>query len=182
MADVIPIVRTKTVSIGDGNVTLGVVRREATATGALRWKKDGILMENWNNKAVILFENISSDDDGIYECYKQNQQNERIKHAFMQLIVRECPHNKWSPTDCTKDCEVCYNGGVCDTYIGTCICPSGFYGKRCVKSAGDNRFGRDGQIPCKSNNGGSCIGNLFCPPLPQGCACHAGWKGLDCRT
>ncbi|XP_033116985.1 angiopoietin-1 receptor-like [Anneissia japonica] len=80
------------------------------------------------------------------------------------------------------DCEVCYNGGVCHTDIGTCICPSGFTGASCETSLGGNRFGRDGLTPYKSNKDDGCKGNLFCPPMPQGCACHAGWKGLSCET
>ncbi|XP_033102333.1 multiple epidermal growth factor-like domains protein 10 isoform X2 [Anneissia japonica] len=80
------------------------------------------------------------------------------------------------------DCEVCYNGGVCDTYIGTCICPSGFTGASCETSSDGNHFGRDGQTPCKTGNNDGCKGMLICPPMPQGCACHSGWKGLRCET
>ncbi|XP_033099120.1 angiopoietin-1 receptor-like [Anneissia japonica] len=179
-ASVIPIVRTKTVSIWDSNVTLVVDQRNASIEN-LRWAKNGNYNIEWDNLTEISLENITLDDAGVYECYINDSWNEG-KHAFMHLIVRECPHNKWSPPNCTMDCEVCYNGGVCDTVIGTCICPSGFTGASCKTSSGGNRFGRDGLTPCESGNDDGCKGNLFCPPMPQGCACHAGWKGLSCET
>ncbi|XP_033124997.1 tyrosine-protein kinase receptor Tie-1-like [Anneissia japonica] len=177
---VIPIVRTKTVSVFDSNVTLSVYQCSGNIE-SLRWAKNGDYNEEWDGLTEILFEITTLNDSGIYECYINGSRNEG-KHAFMQLIVRECPHNKWSPPNCNKECDVCYNGGVCDTYIGTCICPSGFHGSRCEISAGGNKFGRDGNIPCKSKSTDECKGNLICPPMPQGCACHAGWKGLDCKT
>ncbi|XP_033122952.1 tyrosine-protein kinase receptor Tie-1-like, partial [Anneissia japonica] len=128
-ATVIPNVRTKTVSVRDSNVTFGVDQRNASIEN-LRWAKNGNYNIEWDNLTEISLENITLDDAGVYECYVNGTRDEG-KHAFMQLIVRECPHNKWSPPNCTMDCEVCYNGGVCHTDIGTCICPSGFTGASC---------------------------------------------------
>ncbi|XP_033110169.1 tyrosine-protein kinase receptor Tie-1-like isoform X3 [Anneissia japonica] len=178
---VIPIVRTKTVSVCDSNVTLSVNQSSGNIE-SLRWAKNGDYNEEWDGLTEIFFKNITLNDSGIYECYINGSRNEG-KYAFMQMIVRECPHNKWSPPNCIMECDVCYNGGVCDTYIGTCICPSGFIGNRCEIPAGGNLFGRDGKVTCSSSTiDNGCRGNLICPPMPQGCACHAGWKGLDCNT
>ncbi|XP_033123061.1 tyrosine-protein kinase receptor Tie-1-like [Anneissia japonica] len=182
--DVKPIVRAKTVSAGDSNVTLGV--REGSNRN-LRWKKDAVLNTTRNDMTEILFDTISLADAGIYECY--DEENSEEHHAFMQLIVRECPHNKWFPPNCNMSCEVCYNGGVCDTYIGNCICPSGFKGTNCTIPTG-NIFGSDEECFTDNNNNGNgnnnnnngCKGKLVCPPMPQGCACHAGWEGIDCKT
>ncbi|XP_033123698.1 tyrosine-protein kinase receptor Tie-1-like [Anneissia japonica] len=174
-----PIVRTKTVSTGDSNVTLGVKNVNGN-NNILRWAKDGIDCD-WNGLTEIKFDTITEAHAGIYECFQDDKREER-KHAFMQLIVRECPHNKWSPPKCNMSCEVCYNGGVCDTYIGTCICPSGFIGTNCTIPTGGNMFGRDGGTPCRTGNSEGCKGKLICPPMPQGCACHAGWEGLKCES
>ncbi|XP_033121360.1 angiopoietin-1 receptor-like, partial [Anneissia japonica] len=174
-----PIVRAKTVNAGDSNVILGVKKFNGSEND-LRWAKDGTLENKWDGLKKIIFDTITVADAGIYECFEYDRWEER-KHAFMQLIVRECPHNKWSPPHCNMSCDVCYNGGVCDTYIGTCICPSGFDGSNCEIPTGGNTFGRDGGTQCTTGNNEGCEGKLICPPAPQGCACHAGWKGFRCK-
>ncbi|XP_033099119.1 uncharacterized protein LOC117102811 [Anneissia japonica] len=86
-----PITRTKTVSINDRNVTLGVINLNSTIESDLLWTKDGKNNSAWDGKATISFENITLNDAGVYECYSSSADYNRENgyHAFMQLIVRE---------------------------------------------------------------------------------------------
>uniref|UniRef100_A0A8C1HL64 receptor protein-tyrosine kinase n=1 Tax=Cyprinus carpio carpio TaxID=630221 RepID=A0A8C1HL64_CYPCA len=98
--------------------------------------------------------------------------------AWIRLIVRGCPKNKWG-SDCDKDCPECLNGGVCHDKDGDCVCPPGFMGMRCETACREGMFGRNCQESCKSENG--CQGLSFCLTDPYGCSCASGWHGDRCR-
>ncbi|XP_033109228.1 tyrosine-protein kinase receptor Tie-1-like isoform X1 [Anneissia japonica] len=80
------------------------------------------------------------------------------------------------------DCQVCYNGGVCDDKTGVCICPAGFKGEYCQTSCGSNNWGRNCDLVCANGKNEACKGKLFCPPDPFGCTCIDGYGGNDCNT
>uniref|UniRef100_A0A4W3GW01 receptor protein-tyrosine kinase n=1 Tax=Callorhinchus milii TaxID=7868 RepID=A0A4W3GW01_CALMI len=101
-----------------------------------------------------------------------------LKGAFFRLIVRGCPHKKWSSA-CDRDCPDCLNGGICHEGTGECICGPGFTGQNCEIICGVGKFGRKCQEECKRS--GSCSGYRFCLPDPYGCSCATGWHGKKCK-
>ncbi|XP_071957854.1 uncharacterized protein [Antedon mediterranea] len=176
-AEIVAQNRTISTSIGE-SIELVVTTNNTVNTNNLRWKKDGIIdIFEWDGLSNVTIENVRRKDDGIYECYQEGHRDEG-QHAIVRVIVRECPRGKWFPPDCELDCPVCHNGGVCSEF-GSCVCPPGFKGDNCEEACGDNSWGRDCTVVCKS--GYKCEpGNLHCLPDPYGCSCFTGYEGLEC--
>uniref|UniRef100_A0A672N2D0 receptor protein-tyrosine kinase n=1 Tax=Sinocyclocheilus grahami TaxID=75366 RepID=A0A672N2D0_SINGR len=129
-----------------------------------------------NCTAVLVLMKVDENNAGIYSVSYVG--DSALYSAWIRLIVRECPKNKWG-SDCDKDCSDCLNGGVCHDKDGDCVCPPGFMGMRCETACREGMFGRNCQESCKSENG--CQGLSFCLTDPYGCSCASGWHGDRCR-
>ncbi|KAI4883340.1 hypothetical protein NFI96_011187 [Prochilodus magdalenae] len=155
---------------------LGTEKRDVT------WKFNGnyFYMTHWgdvhNRTAVLTLNNVEQSNEGIYSASYVG--DSPVKGAWMRLIVRACPKNKWG-TDCDKECPECLNGGVCHDRDGDCVCPPGFMGTRCETACREGMFGRNCQESCKSESG--CQGLTFCLVDPFGCSCASGWHGDGCN-
>uniref|UniRef100_A0A669CRX4 receptor protein-tyrosine kinase n=1 Tax=Oreochromis niloticus TaxID=8128 RepID=A0A669CRX4_ORENI len=138
-------------------------------------------MTHWNdmiNKtAELTVENVKLDNQGIYSASYVG--DSPLKGAWMRLIVRGCPSQKWGP-NCIRDCQECLNGGVCHEVNGDCICPPGFMGTRCETACREGMFGQNCQETCGSKL--NCRGLRFCLPDPYGCSCASGWFGSHCEN
>ncbi|XP_041476151.1 tyrosine-protein kinase receptor Tie-1-like [Lytechinus variegatus] len=178
---------TKTVSIGDVDVTIAMTLRSSAdvSTNQIQWRKNGQeALEHMSGLASVTFRRPITDAvAGVYECYYANERNQ-ARHGIMRLIVRDCPAGRWNPPRCTGICDACYNGGLCDHVTGRCFCPPGFSGDHCEEACGFNRFGYSCDYRCTSSvdESASCRGVQFCLPDPFGCTCNAGFKGLRCET
>uniref|UniRef100_A0A3Q0RQV6 Tyrosine kinase with immunoglobulin-like and EGF-like domains 1 n=1 Tax=Amphilophus citrinellus TaxID=61819 RepID=A0A3Q0RQV6_AMPCI len=117
-----------------------------------------------------------TDNRGIYSASYVG--DSPLKGAWMRLIVRGCPSQKWGP-NCIRDCQQCLNGGVCHEVDGDCICPPGFMGTRCETACREGMFGQNCQEACGSEL--NCKGLRFCLPDPYGCSCASGWFGSHCE-
>ncbi|XP_078485810.1 uncharacterized protein LOC101241983 [Ciona intestinalis] len=183
---------TQTVNRGDENVEL--VFKSFDPTIDVIWRFSGHVIGASNQKLKKTIRRVTSRDAGIYECYKPPEDSSAdlneywpLDQGIMRLIVRECPHGKWDPPDCERDCS-CVNGGACDHVTGECVCPPGFNGENCENGCGGNRFGDKCQFHCKeggSNHGDDaeeCSGRHFCLTDPYGCSCAAGFSGLECNN
>ncbi|XP_071952989.1 uncharacterized protein [Antedon mediterranea] len=169
---------TVTVNVGD-DVTISF---DSDLNNDLVWRKDGSIPLTIGPEKSMTFNPIQISNDGVYEIHKDGNRGDR-RHAFIKLIVRECPRHKWGPPDCTGDCEYCYNGGVCDDKTGFCICAPGFMGSACESECGGNMHGWNCENPCVSTGSlTSCRNFQFCLPDPYGCSCVTGYKGLKCDT
>uniref|UniRef100_A0A671T2X9 receptor protein-tyrosine kinase n=1 Tax=Sinocyclocheilus anshuiensis TaxID=1608454 RepID=A0A671T2X9_9TELE len=129
-----------------------------------------------NCTAVLVLKKVDENNAGIYSVSYVG--DSALYSAWIRLIVRVCPKNKWG-SDCDKDCPECLNGGVCHDKDGDCVCPPGFMGMRCETACREGMFGRNCQESCKSENG--CQGLSFCLTDPYGCSCASGWHGDRCR-
>ncbi|XP_071954248.1 angiopoietin-1 receptor-like [Antedon mediterranea] len=169
---------TVTVNVGD-DVTISF---NTDLNGDLEWRKDGSPpFKNGIDKRMA-FNSVEISDSGVYEMYKSGNRSQRL-HSFIKLIVRECPRHKWGPTDCTGDCEYCYNGGVCDDKTGFCICAPGFSGSTCEIECGGNKHGWNCENSCtRHTRNNACKNFQFCLPDPYGCSCVTGYTGLKCDT
>ncbi|XP_071959475.1 uncharacterized protein [Antedon mediterranea] len=177
-ANVRPTRSVMTASVGDATLTISVETDESS----LRWRKDGgTEITDWNDIATVTITNVRLADAGLYECYVTGSRSEGL-HAFIVIHVRDCPASKWSPPFCQSSCPVCYNGGICDVYLGSCLCLTGFTGDNCETSYGGNHFGFNGYVLCTANVEEKCSGKLFCGQDPIGCGCASGWKDVDCST
>ncbi|XP_034035417.1 tyrosine-protein kinase receptor Tie-1 isoform X2 [Thalassophryne amazonica] len=147
------------------------------------WKYNGnyYYMTHWNDvtnsTAVLMVENAAFPNQGIYSASYVGASP--LKGAWMRLIVRDCPSNKWGPY-CDQDCQECLNGGMCHDMDGDCICPPGFMGTRCETACREGMFGRNCQESCGTEI--TCKGLRFCLPDPYGCSCASGWFGRSCET
>ncbi|XP_062308610.1 tyrosine-protein kinase receptor Tie-1 isoform X1 [Osmerus eperlanus] len=154
---------------------VGSQRRDVT------WKHNGNYYymihsnEVTNNTATLTLQNVGSSNAGIYSASYVG--DSPIQGAWMRLIVRDCPSQKWGMY-CDKDCAECLNGGVCHDSDGDCICPPGFMGTRCETACREGMFGHNCQESCRSEL--SCKGLRFCLPDPYGCTCASGWSGNRC--
>uniref|UniRef100_A0A671T2G7 receptor protein-tyrosine kinase n=1 Tax=Sinocyclocheilus anshuiensis TaxID=1608454 RepID=A0A671T2G7_9TELE len=124
----------------------------------------------------LVLKKVDENNAGIYSVSYVG--DSALYSAWIRLIVRVCPKNKWG-SDCDKDCPECLNGGVCHDKDGDCVCPPGFMGMRCETACREGMFGRNCQESCKSENG--CQGLSFCLTDPYGCSCASGWHGDRCR-
>ncbi|XP_016346937.1 tyrosine-protein kinase receptor Tie-1 isoform X2 [Sinocyclocheilus anshuiensis] len=155
---------------------VGTERRDIT------WKFNGNyyymtpIAEVQNCTAVLVLKKVDENNAGIYSVSYVG--DSALYSAWIRLIVRVCPKNKWG-SDCDKDCPECLNGGVCHDKDGDCVCPPGFMGMRCETACREGMFGRNCQESCKSENG--CQGLSFCLTDPYGCSCASGWHGDRCR-
>uniref|UniRef100_A0A8D3D7K5 Tyrosine-protein kinase receptor Tie-1 n=1 Tax=Scophthalmus maximus TaxID=52904 RepID=A0A8D3D7K5_SCOMX len=146
------------------------------------WKFNGnyYYMTHWNDMinrtAVLSVENAAFANQGIYSASYVG--DSPLHGAWMRLIVRDCPSNKWGPY-CDKACPECINGGVCHDVDGDCICPPGYMGTRCETACREGMFGRNCQESCGSRL--NCKGLRFCLPDPYGCSCASGWFGSRCE-
>ncbi|XP_073707415.1 tyrosine-protein kinase receptor Tie-1 isoform X2 [Garra rufa] len=175
-----PVRVTMTASKGDEvkliMEVVGTERRDIT------WKFNGNyhymtpIADVQNRTAVLDLGKVDESHAGIYSASYVG--DSALFSAWIRLIIRECPKNKWG-SDCDKDCPECLNGGVCHDKDGDCVCPPGFMGMRCETACREGMFGRNCQESCKSENG--CQGLSFCLTDPYGCSCASGWHGDRCR-
>lgn len=128
-----------------------------------------------NSTATLTVQNAGPSNAGIYSASYVG--DSPIQGAWMRLIVRDCPNQKWGAY-CDKDCPECLNGGVCHDSDGDCICPPGFMGTRCETACREGMFGHNCQEPCRPEL--SCKGLRFCLPDPYGCSCASGWFSNRC--
>ncbi|XP_071811254.1 uncharacterized protein [Apostichopus japonicus] len=170
-------------SMGD-NVTVMV--ESSVDTARLRWRKDGVLHPDGSTGSSCTGKTSCGDTSAlksvVFESQEQGEYSEQV-HAIMNVIVRECPENMWSPPDCTNTCEPCINGGVCSDLTGLCLCPPGFSGNNCENIHGRNVFGQNAEYKCDDSgddHADGCQGAIICYPDPLGCFCPAGYKGLNC--
>ncbi|XP_033820985.2 tyrosine-protein kinase receptor Tie-1 [Periophthalmus magnuspinnatus] len=129
-----------------------------------------------NSTAVLTVENATFANQGIYSASFVG--DSPVNGAWMRLIVRDCPKDKWG-TYCDQQCPECLNGGVCHDADGGCICPPGFMGMHCETACREGMFGQNCQESCRSDH--SCKGLRFCLPDPYGCSCASGWFGQHCE-
>ncbi|XP_022089248.1 receptor-type tyrosine-protein phosphatase F-like isoform X2 [Acanthaster planci] len=179
-ADFLPTFPSWTVNRGN-NVTL-MVNASSSSRTQTRWRrnaKDPI--KDWSDQLYMKMTSVSQSESTTYEVHFTGKRASG-KQALMRLIVRGCEQDKWNAPCCDKTCPVCFNGGVCETRIGVCVCPPGFSGNFCEILLGPDRFGQDGSFQCSSDKlpGKTCEGKLFCLPDPYGCSCASGYKGIDC--
>ncbi|XP_072042727.1 tyrosine-protein kinase receptor Tie-1-like [Amphiura filiformis] len=170
---------SNTVSIGD-NLTLSVLVN--SGINQFRWRRNGALVQPWDNQETVTIDKVRVEDGGIYECHQNS--NRTGYQAIFTVNIRACISSKWG-SDCSNDCPICLNGGICDDRSGICICAPGFTGQNCHIVRGSNRWGQDCQIVCSRANGNdphsdACRLHLFCLPFPYGCTCAAGYHGIDC--
>uniref|UniRef100_A0A8C1P5T3 Tyrosine-protein kinase receptor Tie-1 n=1 Tax=Cyprinus carpio TaxID=7962 RepID=A0A8C1P5T3_CYPCA len=155
---------------------VGTERRDIT------WKFNGNyyymtpIADVQNRTAVLDLMKVDANSAGIYSVSYVG--DSALYSAWIRLIVRECPKNKWG-SECDKECPECLNGGVCHDKDGDCVCPPGFMGMHCETACREGMFGRNCQESCKSENG--CQGLSFCLTDPYGCSCASGWQGDRCR-
>ncbi|XP_071952986.1 uncharacterized protein [Antedon mediterranea] len=169
---------TVTVNVGD-DVT---IRFNTHLNSNLAWNKDGFNNIQVGTEKSMTFDQVETSNAGVYEMYEDGNRDHR-RHAFIKLIVRACPHQKWGPPDCTGECEYCYNGGVCDDKTGFCICAPGFSGSTCETECGGNKHGWNCEHFCTQHDDlTACKDKQFCLPDPYGCSCVTGYKGLKCNT
>ncbi|KAK1796694.1 hypothetical protein P4O66_009720 [Electrophorus voltai] len=129
-----------------------------------------------DHKAVLTMNNLDQSKAGIYSASYLG--DSPLFGAWMRLIVRACPKNKWG-TDCDKECPECLNGGICHDREGDCVCPPGFMGMRCETACREGMFGRNCKESCKAES--SCQGLTVCLVDPYGCSCASGWHGDHCN-
>ncbi|XP_070550728.1 angiopoietin-1 receptor-like [Ptychodera flava] len=178
-AEIRPESQTKTVSWGD-DVTLTMTTTISEAS--LKWRHNGIEKPEWNGQSSITISFAKTSDAGIYECYSSETQRSQGKNGFMRLIVRGCPNGKWGLPDCLFPCPTCYNGGMCNSDTGECICPPGFQGTDCETGCGKNNWGMTCERRCSSSNPDACRRTMYCIADPYGCSCSASYGGIDCTT
>ncbi|XP_070563659.1 receptor-type tyrosine-protein phosphatase S-like [Ptychodera flava] len=176
-ADVKPESPTKTVSWGH-DVTLTMTTSISEAL--LKWRHNGVEKPQWNGQRSITISFAKTSDAGIYECYSSETQRSQGKHGFMRLIVRDCPNGKWHFPECLSACQTCYNGGICSSDTGECICPPGFMGSQCQTGCGRNTYGMECDRVCSSANPDACRSTMYCLADPYGCSCSTSYGGLDC--
>ncbi|GBM60639.1 Tyrosine-protein kinase receptor Tie-2 [Araneus ventricosus] len=114
-------------------VHLEMIEKEV-CEGHVIWRKNGdrdlVAISYNDSQTSITFPAIEVGHSGIYSLECSNSDISRA--GFVQLIVRACPKGKYG-NNCTQNCSVCLNGGICHDLNGKCICPPGFYGHTCEK-------------------------------------------------
>ncbi|XP_070563322.1 tyrosine-protein kinase receptor Tie-1-like [Ptychodera flava] len=178
-AEIKPEIQTKTVSWGDDTT---MTMATSVSASSLKWRHNGVEQPQWNGQNSITISFTKPSDAGIYECYSSETQRTQGKHGFMRLIVRVCPNGKWGLPDCLFSCPTCYNGGMCNSDTGECICPPGFQGSNCETGCGKNNWGMTCERRCSSSNPDACRSTMYCLADPYGCSCSASYGGIDCAT
>ncbi|XP_071510084.1 uncharacterized protein [Diadema antillarum] len=181
---------TKTVNAGDVNVIV-----DFSPVGPISDEKE----RNWRHNGTYDIDDVLSKytgasssytiagevtpaNGGVYELHLAG---ERVsaRAGLLRLIVRDCPAGRHDVLGrCLQACQSCYNGGICHSKTGECVCPPGFMGDQCEKLCGGNRFGRNCEYRCNyiTDNQTACRGLQLCVPDPYGCSCTPGYKGIDC--
>ncbi|XP_070564300.1 angiopoietin-1 receptor-like [Ptychodera flava] len=178
-AEIKPEIQTKTVSWGD-DVTLTMTTTIPELS--LKWRHNGMQKSEWHGQSSIVISFAKPSDAGIYECYSNETQRSQGKHGFMRLIVRGCPNGKWGLPGCLFSCPTCYNGGMCNSDTGECVCPPGFQGTKCQTGCGKNSWGMICDRVCSSGKPDACRSTMYCLADPYGCSCTASYGGIDCAT
>ncbi|XP_041475123.1 receptor-type tyrosine-protein phosphatase kappa-like isoform X2 [Lytechinus variegatus] len=170
---------SSTTGVGE-TVTLAVSTNTSVNASSLRWRiNGGSVRTEWNGLSSVTIKDVRKSDEGVYECYVQNNR-ESGNHAIIKLIVRRCPSSKYG-FNCSQNCPVCYGGGICHDITGECVCRSGFQGVNCETPCSDNLWGKSCTVKCSSSNPG-CPERLFSPPDPVGMSCIIGYGGNRCQT
>ncbi|MBN3295529.1 TIE2 protein, partial [Amia calva] len=161
------------------NITISFICRKAHAEDALIYKNASFLhsvpKDEVPSTLNYSISNVQEQDSGIYTA--KFMAGEISTSAITRLIVRKCVAQKWGP-DCSGNCPVCQNRGVCHDKTGECICPPGFMGETCEIACGGGRFGRTCKEKCIE---GTCKSLVFCLRDPYGCSCATGWTGFHCN-
>ncbi|XP_071844565.1 uncharacterized protein [Apostichopus japonicus] len=195
-SDVLKPIRGPTITINDGeDVVIGV--DFSSFTRELRWKFNGKELPKFSGKCHFEIKKAKyGTHDGYYEVTRVQRRDSGWR-TIIRLIIRQCSACQFigASSDCTDlgspttTCK-CYNGGVCpSTFGGTddwkCVCPLGFYGKRCATVyPGNIRIGPPAKgLTCRDLDKGisrDCRGVLFCYADPLGCLCARGYWGEKC--
>lgn len=168
--------------VGD-TVQLSVTKRVHRAE-PLVWRLEGLELPEFEGSETVTLVNVEAADEGVYECHYRGQRDAKL-HAWIRLVVAECPRGKFGPT-CSQDCPPCRNGGVCHDSWGDCICPAGFAGPHCDTPCGPNRVGAECERVCspvgsRDAERRGCGLHVFCKPDPMSCSCAPGFKGAQCN-
>ncbi|XP_072047004.1 LOW QUALITY PROTEIN: uncharacterized protein [Amphiura filiformis] len=165
----------------DLNVDSDVVN--APQNEIIKWEKQGDQVDDFKvvqqGSTQYTINSATEQHAGVYHTYWSNWD---YAGSLIRLIVRGCNHGIWNPPSCTKICDNCYNGGICDDKTGECECRPGFTGPNCLTACGENKLGWHCEHECGLSAGvPSCPGSVFCMPDPVGCSCMTGWMGTECN-
>ncbi|XP_071498490.1 receptor-type tyrosine-protein phosphatase S-like [Diadema antillarum] len=181
---------SKTVNAGDVNVIVdfspvGPISDEAERN----WRHNGTydvfdLLSRYTGAAssYTIAGEVTPANGGVYELHLAGERAS-ARAGLLRLIVRDCPAGRYDVLGgCLQACKSCYNGGICHSKTGECVCPPGFMGDQCEQMCGGNRFGRNCEYRCKDNidDQTACSGLQVCVPDPYGCSCTPGYKGIHC--
>ncbi|XP_072173213.1 angiopoietin-1 receptor-like [Diadema setosum] len=182
---------SKTVNAGDVDVTVDFspVPPIRDNTGR-NWRHNGttniyelLALQRSTRAARYTIEGeVTPADGGVYELHLGGERD-LARAGLLRLIVRDCPAGRHNVLGgCLQACQSCYNGGICHSQTGECVCPPGFMGDQCEQMCGGNRFGRGCEYRCNYNidDQTACSGLQVCVPDPYGCSCTPGYKGIHC--
>ncbi|XP_072173216.1 uncharacterized protein [Diadema setosum] len=181
---------SKTVNAGDVNVTVDFSPAQPISDGLQRnWRHNGTIDENdvlikYTGAATsyTIVGEVTPADGGVYELHLRNERG-LARAGLMRLIVRDCPAGRHDVLGgCLQACQSCYNGGICHSETGECVCPPGFMGNQCEQMCGGNRHGQGCEYRCNYgiDDQTACGGLQVCVPDPYGCSCTPGYKGIHC--
>ncbi|XP_071510080.1 angiopoietin-1 receptor-like, partial [Diadema antillarum] len=181
---------SKTVNAGDVNVTVDFSPVPPISDNMERyWRHNGsihpydiLYRSTGAGASYTIVGEVTPADGGVYELHMRGERS-LARAGLLRLIVRECPAGRHDVLGgCLQACQSCYNGGICHSKTGECVCPPGFMGGQCEQMCGGNRFGRGCEYRCNYDidDQTECSGLQVCVPDPYGCSCMPGYKGIHC--
>ncbi|XP_072173209.1 uncharacterized protein [Diadema setosum] len=181
---------SKTVNAGDVDVTVDFSPVQPISDNIERlWRHNGtidpsdlIYRSTGAGASYTIVGEVTPVDGGVYELHLINERN-LARAGLLRLIVRDCPAGRHNVLGgCLQACKSCYNGGICHSQTGDCVCPPGFMGDQCEQMCGGNRHGQGCEYRCNYNidDQTACRGLEVCVPDPYGCSCTPGYKGIHC--
>ncbi|XP_072173215.1 uncharacterized protein [Diadema setosum] len=180
---------SKTVNAGDVNVTVDFSPVPPISDKERNWRHNGtidmddlLLKYTGATSNYTIVGEVTPTDGGVYELHLKGERGS-ARAGLMRLIVRDCPAGRHDVLGgCLQACQSCYNGGICHSKTGECVCPPGFMGDQCEQLCGGNRHGQGCEYRCDYNSDDqtACRGLQVCVPDPYGCSCTPGYKGINC--
>ncbi|XP_072173211.1 tyrosine-protein kinase receptor Tie-1-like [Diadema setosum] len=181
---------SKTVNAGDVDVTVDFLPVQPISDDIERnWRHNGtvepsdlIYRSTGAGASYTIERNVTPADGGVYELHLKSERG-MARAGLLRLIVRDCPAGRYDVLGgCLQACQSCYNGGICHSETGECVCPPGFMGDQCEQRCGGNRYGRGCEYRCNyiTDDQTACSGLQVCVPDPYGCSCTPGYKGIHC--